>query len=211
LEGYALVVERMVVGPLLTNCYLVWDEEGNGIIIDPGDEPDRIWSSVEEKGISVRAIVITHAHVDHMAAAGVLCRRADLPLSMHRDEEWLLSSYSEQALAFLGMEEIPPPPEDISFLKDGDLIKAGSISLLVIHSPGHSPGSICLSYEDILFSGDLIFRGSVGRTDLPGGDMGQLMISIRRILSLPRNTIIYPGHGPQTTLELEIATNPFLL
>lgn len=203
-------VKRIEVGPLLTNCYLIWDDEGNGIIVDPGDEPDKIWGLVEGEGVSVRAIVVTHAHVDHIAAAGPLCRRTKLPLSMHGEDKPLLSSYIDQAISFLGVDYIPPPPEEISFVEDGDLIEAGSISLSVIHTPGHSPGSICLKGEGILFSGDLIFKGSVGRTDLPGGDIEMLMRSIRKILILPHDTKIYPGHGPETTLGFEILTNPFL-
>lgn len=205
------VFDHLVVGVLQCNCYLVGDPvTREAIVIDPGDDPDRIIAAAEMHNLRLVAAVATHAHFDHVLAADALRARLGIPFSLHGDDLTILGMQQEAGLFFLG-EKLPPPTEVDHRLADGDELSAGSARLGVLHTPGHSPGSISLlAPGDALFSGDTLFFGSVGRTDLPGGDPEAELDSIRRRLFPLGDLPVYPGHGPATTIDQERLTNPFV-
>ena len=204
-----MILKLLVVGPLASNCYIVGDEATKeGFIIDPADEAERIWQSVEELGLKIRLIVLTHGHPDHIAALKEIKEATDAEIVVHSGD----SEYHRQqalSLAFGFNYPAPPPPDRL--LEDGDSIDIGDLHFEVIHTPGHTPGGICLFGHGVLFSGDTLFNYGIGRYDLPGGDYAQLMNSLQaRVMVLPDETTVYPGHGPKTTIGAERQGNPFL-
>ncbi|RPI99320.1 MAG: MBL fold metallo-hydrolase [Candidatus Aminicenantes bacterium] len=202
--------ELVVVGALETNCYLVYDEETRECaVIDPGAGPEKIISAVADLELKPVIVLNTHGHVDHIGANSDIVKKYGVPLAMHAADTGMLqvSDYIELSL-LLGARNSPPPNR---LLAEGDEIAVGRTSLRVIHTPGHTPGSIGFVHGGFLFSGDTLFCGGVGRTDLPGGSWKDLERSIReRILTLPEETVVLPGHGPHTTVEQERSSNPFL-
>jgi hydroxyacylglutathione hydrolase len=202
--------EKLVVSPLQENCYIVGDEDARaGVIIDPGDEADRILGKVRELGWTVDKIVNTHGHVDHIAAAEDIKEALNAKLYLHPGDDMYLSEIAEMAKMF-GITLARNPSVDVH-LSDGDEIPVGSLTMRVTHAPGHSPGGCLLCIGDDVFCGDLIFSGSIGRTDLPGGDYATIVNSLEsHILSLPDDTRLHPGHGPSTTVAVERRFNPFL-
>jgi hydroxyacylglutathione hydrolase len=204
-----MILKLLVVGPLASNCYIVGDEATKeGAIIDPADEAENILSSVAELGLSVKSIILTHGHPDHIAALKEVKEATGAEIMVHEDD----AAYPEQgALAlFFGFNCPTPPPPD-RLLKDGDDIDIGSLHFTVIHTPGHTPGGICLLGHGVLFSGDTLFNSGIGRYDLPGGDYARLMNSLQaKLMALPDETIVHPGHGPRTTIGAERRNNPFL-
>ncbi len=204
-----MILKSLVVGPLASNCYILGDEATkDGVIIDPADEAEVILQSVAELGLTIRAIILTHGHADHVAALKEVKEATTADIMVHTDD----AGYPEQgalALAFGFYCPAPPPPD--RFLKDGDGIDLGDLHFTVIHTPGHTPGGICLLGNGILFSGDTLFNYGIGRYDLPGGDYRQLMTSLQeKLMALPDETIVYPGHGPRSTIGAERQNNPFL-
>lgn len=200
------------VGAFQANCHLVRARgaEGSALVIDPGADPDRIAAALEAWGAVPAAILLTHAHLDHVTAVGGLLERYPCPVYLHPDDLDLYRGAPDQALMF-GLTVAPQPVPDRS-LFDGQSLEFGPINLEVRHAPGHSPGGVVFVGPEIAFVGDCVFAGSIGRTDLPGGDTGTLLRSIReRILSLPGQTVLYTGHGPSTTVAREAASNPFLV
>jgi hydroxyacylglutathione hydrolase len=208
------------VGMLQCNCTIIGDPESReALVIDPGDEVTRILELLGRHRLTVKAIVSTHAHIDHVGGLSRLHQYTGAPILMHRDDLPLYQGMEIQA-AFLGV----PTPEltDIDqLLKEGDALSWGSFQANVIHTPGHTPGSVCLYLpKDAgtiavptprLFAGDTLFKGSIGRTDLWGGSMDQINDSLRnKLMQLPDDTIVYPGHGPSTSIGQERETNPFL-
>lgn len=199
-------IKTLAVGPLETNCHIVWGETSKlAMIIDPGDEPDRIMEYAE--GLDIKYIVLTHAHFDHAGAVPEIKLATGAHIAFHPADMEAYRSVSEQA-AFWGFQSDPMPEPDL-MLAEGDKLDIGELSFRVLHTPGHSPGGICLFGEGTLFSGDTLFKGSVGRTDLPGGDMEQLKASFRRLLELPLETRVLPGHGPESTISEESRFNFF--
>ena len=199
-----MIVQRVPVGVNETNCYLVAkDKGGQGVAIDPGDDPEIILERSSLLKLSIARILITHAHWDHIRAVREIKEKTSAEISCHKDDLPLYSALVEQ-LAFVGMKGQPPPPAD-SFVADNDTIEVAGLQFTVLHTPGHSPGSVSYLIDDTLFCGDVLFEGGgVGRTDLPGGTASQLKASItKRVFSLPPETVIYPGHGPQTTVGKE--------
>ena len=203
-------IESIPVGPLQVNCYLVICEEtGQAAVIDPGDDGNRILAAVAAAGCDVQAVINTHGHFDHIGANAEVVEKTGVDLMLHADDVPLLRRAAQHA-AIYGMTAVPSP-EPTRVLADGDEIAIGNLMLKVIHVPGHSPGGICLQVDGALFAGDALFAGSVGRTDLPGGSHEQLISGIRRkLLVLPDDTMVYPGHGPATTIGREKRHNPFL-
>ncbi len=199
------------VGPLACNCYVVGDPAtSEAVVIDPGGDANALIQAVTERGLRVTAIVATHAHFDHLIAAESIRESTGAPFHMHRDDRPLLDWFEESALMFLGMQTGAPPQVD-NDAAEGDVIRAGTSELTVIHTPGHSPGSISLLGDGALFSGDTLFAGSVGRTDLPGGDTRTLVDAVKnKLFALDLTLPVYPGHGPATTLERERVSNPFV-
>jgi len=202
--------ELVVVGALETNCYLVYCEETRACaVIDPGADPEKIISTIADLELKPAIVLNTHGHVDHIGGNNDIVRKYAVPLAMHAADTGMLqvSDYIELSL-LLGARNSPPPDR---FLAEGEEVVFGRVSLRVIHIPGHTPGSIGFVAGGVLFSGDTLFCGGVGRTDLPGGSWKDLERSIReRILTLPEETIVLPGHGPWTTVEQERSSNPFL-
>ncbi len=203
-----MFLRSLVVGPLQTNCYIVADPQTKeAIVIDPGDEPDRIIDTIREEELKVIYLLCTHSHFDHVGALPELKEASGAEVVLHPDELEIYEAARDMA-AFWGYEIDPLPPPDL-LVRDGDEIKVGSLRFQVLHTPGHSPGGICLFGNGIAFTGDTIFAGSVGRTDFHGGDIEKLKQSFLRILSLPPETEILPGHGPPTTVEREKSENLF--
>lgn len=205
------ILHHRVVGPLDCNCYVVGDSTARrAIVIDPGGDASELLGALAAQHLEVTAIVATHAHFDHLLAAEELRAATGAPFYLHRADEALLSWMQESGRLFLGAD-LPPPPEVDSWTTEGDFLIAGAAELEVVHTPGHSPGSISLMSEGALFSGDTLFAGSVGRTDLPGGDSAALLRAVRgKLFELPLETPVYPGHGPATSLEEERRSNPFV-
>jgi glyoxylase-like metal-dependent hydrolase (beta-lactamase superfamily II) len=205
-------VTRLTLGPLETNCWVVSDDaSGSAIVIDPSDDAPAILAAVGERGVAV--IVLTHKHFDHIGAVRDLIAATGAPLLSHADDAADLAHPSTTGGEMFGFLQTAPEPDRL--LVDGDTVEAGELRLTVLHTPGHTPGGICLFAENPhgsphLFAGDTLFAGSVGRTDFPGGDARALSASIARQLAvLPPETIVHPGHGPDTTIGRERRVNPF--
>lgn len=200
-----------VVGPLQCNCYIVGDDETReAIVIDPGDDAEQLAEQLSAQGLTISAIVATHAHFDHVVGAGRLRELTGAPFYLHDADKPLLSWMQESGRLFLGIE-LPPPPAVDTVAAEGDRLRAGAVELEVVHTPGHSPGSISLVSPHALFSGDTLFAGSIGRTDLPGGDTSALLAAVHnKLFAFDADLPVYPGHGPATTLGREKASNPFL-
>jgi len=204
-----VIVRKLVVGPFATNCYIVGSEANKeGIIIDPADEARLILSQVESLELDIKLIVLTHGHLDHIGALKEVKEAIGAEVAIHGDDVSLLQDHSLGALFGL-FYPTPSPPDRL--LKDGDSLDIGDLHFLVLHTPGHSPGGICLLGHGVVFSGDTLFNYGIGRTDFPGGSYSQLMNSIHsKLMVLPDDTIIYPGHGPDSTIGTERQGNPFL-
>ncbi len=197
------------VGPFDENAYIVVDEATNrAVLIDPGAEPEQIVAMVRESGATLDAIWLTHAHLDHIGAIAGVRRQWKVPVHLHPDDLPLYERATDQAHVYGVAFEQPENP-DVE-LSDGDVLHVGRLRFEVIHTPGHSPGHVVFRSEDMVFGGDLLFAGSIGRTDLPLSDPRRMSASLARICGLDDATIIHPGHGPSTTIGKERATNPFL-
>ena len=208
-----MIVEQFPVGPLQCNCIILGDETSkDAIVIDPGDEGDRIFAALQRHGLTVRAVVATHAHIDHVGALANLKKLTGAAAMIHEADVPLYEHLAEQA-QWIGV----PVPEVTTldrYLRDGDRLAIGTRALDVLHTPGHSPGSLSFVLDDaspLVFAGDTLFAGSIGRTDLWGGSFPEIIESIRRkLLTLPDEAVVLPGHGPRTTIGTERETNPFL-
>jgi hydroxyacylglutathione hydrolase len=205
-------IEAVSVGPLQTNCYLVaCPETRAAVIIDPGWSGEEISELVVENGFDLKALLLTHAHFDHVAGVAALKRLTGAPVLAHADSRTLLLDNHRHA-SLWGFR-IEPAPELDGELVEGQIVQVGGLALEVLHTPGHAPGHVCFLERTAkaLFDGDVLFRSGVGRFDLPGGDYGLLMQSIReKLLTLPDDTAVYPGHGPATTIGDERRWNPYL-
>ncbi len=202
-----MILKKLVVGPFASNCYIVGSESDNeGMIIDPGASTKQILSDIKELGLSIRLIVMTHGHMDHIGALKGVKEATGAEVAIHADDARFLRRLSLSTVYSLSF---PPPPERL--LGDGDSIDIGDLHFTVLHTPGHSPGGICLLGHGVLFSGDTLFNYGIGRTDFPGASHNQLMNSIyTKLMTLPDDTVVYPGHGSDTTIGTERRTNPFL-
>lgn len=206
------MVKGIVVGVFEENCWVLGSRRtGEGIVIDPGDEAARILDLARDMGVNVKLIVNTHAHLDHILAVPAVQRATGASFLLHPGDTEIARSASVSAARWL-QREVEPVPDADQPLADGDTVEVDGLALRVIHTPGHTPGSVCFYTDGLLFSGDTLFRGSIGRTDLPGGDDSQIMSSIiSRLLVLPDETIVLPGHMRETRIEHERKTNPFVL
>lgn len=205
-----MFITPIIVGPLQQNAYIVACEESKqAVVIDPGDEAERIYRELQSHELSLKFILNTHGHLDHVGAVADLAAWTNAPFLLHRDDSYLIARVESDPLyPFFPVKQ---PPMPTRFLADGERIIVGSMEILVLHTPGHTPGSVCFLTEQSLFSGDTLFSGSVGRTDLPGGNTQQLLASIQqKILTLDDAVRVYPGHGRVTTVGIERAQNPFL-
>lgn len=190
-------ISRIIVGELSTNCYLVASRKGEAFVIDPGDDAAEIKAALEENGLKARFIVLTHGHIDHVKAAKELC----LPVFIHKaDAEIVLKPEKNPMSIFFGTFEPVLPQKELS---DGDHIELEELDFEVFHTPGHTQGCVCLYGHGCLFSGDTLFRHGVGRTDFPGASEIDMESSLKRLSTLPGQTKVYPGHGPDTTIGRE--------
>lgn len=202
-----LEIIKFVVGELSTNCYLLKSGE-EGVIVDPGAEGEWIVKRVEDLELKIKYVLNTHGHFDHIAANDFIRERTAAKVAIHNLDAENLESSSKNSSLLVGWD-LKQNPADI-FLEEGDILSFGFHFLTVLHTPGHTPGSVSFLVGDRIFSGDLIFAGSIGRTDLPGGSSKAMMESLKRLRELSEETIIYPGHGPETSVRREIESNPFL-
>lgn len=202
-------IENIVVGPLQVNCYLVYDEDSrDALLIDAGSDAPRIMKTIKTLGLRITHIICTHGHFDHVGAVASIKEKTGAPVLIDRED---LEIYAQApAQAAFWEYEVDPQPQPDGFVGEGDELKAGDISLRVMHTPGHSPGGICLFGGGVVFTGDTVFAGSVGRTDFPGGSLDELRESFKRVMALPPETVILPGHGPASSVEEEIASNFFM-
>jgi hydroxyacylglutathione hydrolase len=207
-----MILETFPVGPLHCNCTIVGDEvTHDAMVVDPGDNIPEILSRLQKHGLTLRQIVVTHAHIDHVGGAAHLRKLTGAPVVMNQQDLALLGMMEMQA-GWLGVPTPEVAPPDAS-AEEGLRVGLVAFPAQVLHTPGHTPGSICLLFpdQDLLLAGDTLFAGSIGRTDLPGGDGRQILRSLRdRLLALPDTTRVLPGHGPETTIGEERQSNPFL-
>jgi glyoxylase-like metal-dependent hydrolase (beta-lactamase superfamily II) len=211
-----VILDVSAVPPFSKNGFvLACPDTLEGVVVDPGDEVDDLLASVRQHKISVKYILLTHAHIDHISGVGRAKAALNVPVGLHRADEFLYKAVVQQGIAF-GFPVDPQPPLDF-YLEDGGPWAFGHYAAWVHHTPGHSPGGVCLAVGKkdestrTLVVGDTLFAGGIGRTDLPGGDLQTLLASIRNVLfSFPDDSIVWPGHGEKTTIGRERRTNPFL-
>ena len=212
-DAVELEVRGVVVGLFQENCWIVGSRRrGEACVIDPGDDPSEILALARDMGVRVTRVLASHAHLDHIMAARDIVEATGAPFLLHAGDLRIAEHMPESARQWLGREVLPPPPVD-SFPTDGQDIEVAGIALKVIHTPGHTPGSVSLYAAEahLLFSGDTLFRESIGRTDLPGGDTQTILQSIgQRLYTLPDDTRVLPGHMQETTIAHERTHNPFV-
>jgi hydroxyacylglutathione hydrolase len=203
-------VVTLTNGAFAENCYLVGDPgSGEAAIVDPGEDVELFLARLRHERWTLRAIWLTHAHVDHVAGVAALRAQVTVPIFLHPADRPLYDGMPKQAAMF-GLDATKPPPPDRA-LADGATVSVGACSFHVIHTPGHSPGGVSLAGHGVAFVGDALFAGSIGRTDLPGGDMATLLESVQlKLFALPDDTVVYTGHGPATTIGAEKRSNPFV-
>jgi hydroxyacylglutathione hydrolase len=207
-----MILETFPVGALRCNCTLLGDETTReAVVVDPGDNIPEILARLNKHGLTLRQIIVTHAHIDHVGGAVLLRKATGAPVLLNQDDIALLEMMDVQA-GWLGIPTPAVAPPDAS-AEDGMTVGLATLPAQVLHTPGHTPGSICLHFADqnLLIAGDTLFAGSIGRTDLPGGDGRKILQSLRaRLLVLPDATRVIPGHGMETTIGAERQSNPFL-
>lgn len=205
-----IVIKRLVVGALSANCYIVGSEKtGKGLIIDPGGDINEISHAVDDSRLEIKAIVLTHGHSDHIAALYDIQRYTGASVAIHREDDDFLHGRGAYSMMF-GISYRTPAPAD-RLLDEGDAIEIGDLHFQVIHTPGHTPGSICLRMDNGVFTGDTLMHRGIGTTLMPGSSRRQLIHSIHsRLMVLPDDTLLYPGHGRQTTVGAERRNNPFI-
>ena len=204
-----MTLRTLCLGELYTNCYVVWDEHRTAMVIDPADEAEKILSVVETERLSLAAVVLTHAHFDHMLAAEEVCVATGAPLYVGQYDS---AALSDPVRNLSGVFQMCPPVRLSAdkILAEGDTLRIGDLAFTVMETPGHTPGCLCLFGEGVLFSGDALFYDSIGLVDFPGGDVPAMMASLRRLAMLPPDVAVYSGHGPATTIAREIKHNPYL-
>ncbi len=207
-----MILEGLVVGMFQSNCYIVGCEATReAMVVDPGDDGDRILKALERLDLQTKIIVCTHTHIDHVAALAAVSQATGAPVAMHR--EAFESSHGQSAVTrlLIGRDADPLPEPDL-FLNDGDKLSVGNLEFEALFCPGHAYGHVCIYGEGVVFAGDALFQGGIGRFDLPGGDGMLLLTSIRKkLLTLPDDTMVLAGHGPTSTIGEEKRSNPFLL
>lgn len=210
MEVEVIFLKQFEVGSFMSNCYIIGCEEtSEAAVIDPGAEPEAILSELGKNNLKLKYIINTHGHVDHIGANAEVKKSIEAPILIHKEDAGLLEDPQGNLSMYVGGKLTLPPAEQL--LEEGDEISIGNIKLKVIHTPGHTQGGISLKADNEVFTGDSLFAGSIGRTDLPGGNHGQLIKSIKeKLLPLGDDVIVYPGHGPASSIGKEKKMNPFL-
>ena len=208
-----MILEMLTLGALYTNCYIAGcSETREGLIIDPGfdrdTEAEKVLTRVEQHRLEVKYIVNTHGHPDHTAGNGLLKDATGAPIVIHELDAPKLTDSSKNLSLLFGLHVTSPPADQT--LKEGDIIQTGKVQLKVLHTPGHSKGSIALLGDNVVFTGDTLFAGSIGRYDFPDASYKEIMNSLKRLATLPDHLKVYPGHGPTSTIGHEKRSNPFL-
>ena len=205
-----MFLDKIPAGVLSVNCYVVGDERsGKAAVIDPGGDADKIIKSLEENGYELEYIILTHAHGDHIGGVAELQAITKAPLYIHQDDLYILKDKSKNYSSHMAMPEVELSTENL--LQDGTILPLGNESLRIIHTPGHSPGGICVLVDNLLFTGDTLFSNSIGRTDLEGGDYDQLIQSIKnKLFVLEEDILVLPGHGPASRIGIEKLTNRYI-
>ncbi len=204
-----MIITSYTVGPLAENCLLVVDPATqDAVLVDPGYEADRLAAAVDKSGARLTAIWLTHGHIDHVGAVAPLVRKYGVPVALHPNDEPLYARSAEIG-GMYGMVVEPPPAAEVA-LAEGQTVTVGSLEFVVWHLPGHSPGQVAFVGHGVALSGDCLFAGSIGRTDLPLSSPQDMQRSLVRMATWAPETTVYPGHGPNTTIERELAANPFL-
>ncbi len=202
-------VDWVTVGPFQENTYLLSDPAtGSAVLVDPGDEPERILRMAREAGANIEAIWLTHAHIDHIGAVAAVKREWNVPVLLHADDLLLYRQGSRQAAIYGLPFEQPVDPDGP--LAHGDVLSLGDSRVAVHHTPGHAPGHVVFVTDGVMIGGDLLFAGSIGRTDLPYSSPDAMEASLALVATFDPDLVVYPGHGPPTTIGTELATNPFL-
>ena len=204
-----MIIETLVVGPFASNCYIVGSESTKeGMIIDPGAEANKILESVKDLGLDIKFIGLTHGHIDHVGALKEVKEATGAEVAIHASDADSLRGRSLSTIFGLSYPALDPPDR---LLKGGDSIDIGDLHFLVLHTPGHTPGGVCFLGQEVVFTGDTLFNYGIGRTDLPLGSYSELMNGIHtKLMVLPDDTVVYPGHGPDTTIGNERRANPFI-
>ena len=207
-----MIIKTLTVGSFAANCYIVGSSETRqGMIIDPGADADTIMRTVQQTELSISIVVITHAHMDHVGALREVQQKTSARFAVHEAEKGFVFSAPMRMLTSLGVSPVKSPPNPDRLLNDGDVIDIGDLHFKVLYTPGHSSGGICLLGHGVVFSGDTLFKLGIGRTDFPGMSHERLIKSIsEKLMVLPDETVVYPGHGPPTTIGDERRGNPFL-
>lgn len=203
-----ITIKTLVTGPVAGNCYIVFDENKNALVIDPGDEADKILAEIEKNGVTVSKIVLTHGHFDHTSAVPEVKAKTGAEVLIGEKDFEMTNSAKLSLAGPFGIGYTPFVCD--GKLKEGDTITVGTMSYKVIETPGHTKGSICLIGEDVIFSGDTLFLGSCGRVDFPGGSFAEMKASLKRLAQIDGNYYVYSGHGPRTTLDFERNNNPYM-
>lgn len=202
-------VDYFVVGPIDVNCYVISDDNGIGAVIDPGGNPERILGYIRKEKLDIKFVLNTHGHGDHIGANDAIRDATGAELCIHAFDAPMLADARKNLSAFMGYQALARPAENL--LHGGESITFGDITLKVVHTPGHSPGGVCFIRDGVVFSGDSLFAESIGRTDFPGGSQLELVGSVKKeLMVLSDETIVYPGHGPKTTIGWEKIYNPYL-
>ena len=204
-----MILKRLVLGLFQTNCYIVGSESSKaGMVIDPAARANKILESIKDLGLDIKLIVLTHGHLDHVEALAEVKEATGAKVAIHTDDAYFLQKRPLNTSFGFPYPDTSSPDR---LLEDGDSLDVDDLQFLVLHTPGHSPGGICLLGQGVVFSGDTLFNYGIGRTDFPGCSYDQIMNSIyTKLMTLPDDTIVYPGHGPETTIGTERQGNPFL-
>ncbi len=204
-----MVIRKIEVGPIGTNCYVVSTNADNAIVFDPGYEVEKILDYINDNNLKVKMIVLTHGHFDHVWELAEFKAKTVAPVYIHKDDADMLFDSYKNVADFFGISGFKTTKADV-LLNGGDVLTLDEVSFNVIHTPGHSQGSVCYVFDDIIISGDTLFAGSIGRTDMYGADLKSLLKSLGLLKTLKGDYMVYPGHGPKTTLSYEINTNPYM-
>ncbi|MDO9574242.1 MAG: MBL fold metallo-hydrolase [Candidatus Contubernalis sp.] len=205
-----MILKRLEVGGFMSNCYIVGcNDTKDAVVIDPGSEPEVILATLEEMDLKVKYIIATHGHIDHIGAVKEVREATKAPVIIHNEDAALFENTHENLSMFVGSELILSPAEKT--VVEGDTISFGNYTMKVIHTPGHTRGGMSLHMDGVVFTGDTLFAASIGRSDLPGGNHRQLTCAIKeKLFPLGEATVVYPGHGPESTIGREMKVNPFL-